>query len=182
MHTNIEITIRAPYDRIFKLGSEVERWGEVLPHYRYVKLLRRQEGTWPVAKRSREMVSEGDILMLVGERKLVKMSAWRNFIPVTWSAIEMVVPGTAEKPGRILFHHVRGVVRGMDVEWSFTPGPKRGEWTVRIAHHLDDPPMPVRILGPRLIELVVGNGFIGYIAGKTLKRIKYLAERGNSRG
>jgi hypothetical protein len=49
---------------------------------------------------------------------------------------------------------------------------------VKISHQLDHPPFPTRILGPRLIELVVGRGFIGYIAGKTLRRIKYLVERG----
>jgi hypothetical protein len=182
MHTSTQITIRAPYDRIFKLGSEVEWWGELLPHYRYVKVLRRQEGTWFMSKTKRLASGEDSISLyrVTGERKLVKMSALRNFMPVTWSAIEMVVPGTAEEPGRILFHHVRGVVRGMDVEWSFTPDSKREEWTVRIAHHLENPPMPVRLLGPRLLELIVGKGFIGHIAGKTLKRIKYLAESGKS--
>ena len=177
MHTHIEITIRAPYERIFKLGSEVERWGKLLPHYRYVKLLRRQKGTWPMSK-ERHSSGQTDISLslVTADRKLVKMSAWRDIIPVTWTAIEMVVPGTADKPGRILFHHVRGLVRGMDVVWSFRPGKIQGEWLVRIAHELKNPPMPVRLLGPRLIELVVGKAFIGYIAGKTLKRIKELAE------
>jgi hypothetical protein len=47
---------------------------------------------------------------------------------------------------------------------------------VTIAHDLPNPGLPVRILGPRLIDRVVGQGFIGYIAGKTLRRIKELAE------
>ena len=154
MHTSNEATMQAPYERIFALASQVEEWGRILPHYRYVRVQKR-----------------------AGNRKWVRMSAWRNFIPVTWSAIETVVPGTADEPGRILFHHTRGLVRGMDVEWSFQPQAD-GSYLVKISHQLDRPPFPTRILGPRLIEVVVGRGFIGYIAGKTLRRIKYLTERG----
>ena len=154
MHTSNEVTMQAPYEKIFELASEVENWGRILPHYRYVRVLKR-----------------------AGNRKWVRMSAWRNFIPVTWSAIETVEPGSAEQPGRILFHHIKGLVRGMDVEWSFQRQ-ANGAYLVKISHQLDHPPFPTRILGPRLIELVVGRGFIGYIAGKTLRRIKYLVEQG----
>ena len=151
MKTSTGITIRAPYSRIFELASRVEDWGDILPHYRYVRLLKRE-----------------------GNRKWVRMSAWRNIIPVTWSAIETVMPGTASAPGLILFKHIKGVVRGMEVEWSFKP---RGDYVlVTIAHDLEHPPFPVRLLGNRLLEIVVGKGFIGYIAGKTLRRIKALAE------
>jgi len=45
-----------------------------------------------------------------------------------------------------------------------------------IAHELRNPPYPVRILGKRLTELIVGQGFIGNIAGKTLRRVKEVAE------
>jgi ribosome-associated toxin RatA of RatAB toxin-antitoxin module len=153
MHTNTSITIKSDYERIFQLAACVEDWGRILPHYRYVKLLKRD-----------------------GNRKLVRMSAWRDFVPVTWSAIQTVEPGTTECPGRILFHHVRGLVKGMDVEWSFKPDDKRGEVKVTISHGLSNPTFPVKILGPRLIETVVGRGFIGNIAGKTLRRVKELAE------
>ncbi len=154
MHTSNEVTMQAPYETIFKLASEVENWGRILPHYRYVRVLKRS-----------------------GNRKWVRMSAWRNFVPVTWSAIETVEPGTSEQPGRILFHHIKGLVRGMDVEWSFQRQ-SDGAYLVKISHQLDRPPFPTRILGPKLVEIVVGRGFIGYIAGKTLRRIKYLAEQG----
>ena len=154
MHTSNEVTIKAPYESIFALASRVEEWGRVLPHYRYVRVLKQS-----------------------GNRKWVRMSAWRDLIPVTWSAIETVEQGTADEPGRILFHHTKGLVRGMDVEWSFQPQAD-GSYLVKISHQLDRPPFPTRILGPKLIELVVGRGFIGYIAGKTLRRIKYLTERG----
>ncbi|HYP40352.1 MAG TPA: SRPBCC family protein [Chloroflexia bacterium] len=153
METSNQVVMRGDYSRIFELASRVEDWGEILPHYRYVKVLRRH-----------------------GNRKWVRMSAWRDFVPVTWTAIETVVEGTAEEPGRILFRHIKGLVRGMEVEWSFEVRPDRGDVLVTISHHLERPPFPVKILGSKLIEIVVGKGFIGYIAGKTLRRIKALVE------
>lgn len=152
MHTSNEITIYAPYERIFELGSRVEDWARILPHYRCVRVLRGQ-----------------------GNRKWVRMSAWRSFVPVTWSAVETVEPGVGDRMGRITFHHVKGLVRGMDVEWSFHRQPDGGV-LVRISHELGSPPFPTRLLGPRLTAAIVGRGFIGHIAGKTLARIKELAE------
>jgi hypothetical protein len=64
----------------------------------------------------------------------------------------------------------------MEVEWWFQPRPEAGDVLVGINHRLDNAPFPTKLLGPRLIEKVVGEGFIGYIAGKTLRRIKALAE------
>ena len=153
MQTSDSVLIYGSYERIFALAANVEEWARILPHYRYVTLLKRDSN-----------------------KKLVRMSAWREFIPVTWSAIETVYPGTDDHPGRITFHHVRGMVRGMDVEWSFRPRQEGEGILVTISHQLDNPPYPVRILGPKLTELVVGRGFIGNIAGKTLRRIKALAE------
>ncbi len=153
MHTSNEIVIRSSYSAIFSLAARIEDWGHILPHYRYVRILRRR-----------------------GNHKLARMSAWRNFIPVTWSAVQTVEAGDEARPGRILFHHVKGLVRGMDVEWSFHPMPD-GAVLVRIAHRLGEPPFPTRLLGPRLTDLIVGRAFIGYIAAKTLERVKELAER-----
>jgi ribosome-associated toxin RatA of RatAB toxin-antitoxin module len=153
MDTSNKVVMRGEYSRIFELASRVEHWGEILPHYRYVKLLRKK-----------------------GNRKWVRMSAWRDIVPVTWTAIETVVEGTAEQPGRILFRHIKGLVRGMEVEWSFEVRPDRGDVLVTISHHLERPPFPVKILGSKLIAIVVGKGFFGYIAGKTLRRIKALVE------
>ncbi len=154
MKSSNQIVIHAPYDRIFPLAAKVEDWGRILPHYRYVKLIHRE-----------------------GNRKWVRMSAWRDIVPVTWTAIETVKEGTEERPGTIRFRHIGGMVRGMNVQWTFEPRPDRGDVVVTIYHQLDNPPFPVKILGSRLIEVVVGRGFIGNIAGKTLKRIKELAER-----
>lgn len=153
MRSSNDIIIQAPYDRIFPLAARVEDWDKILPHYRYVTLLHQK-----------------------GNRKWVRMSAWRDFVPVTWTAIETVESGTESAPGTIRFQHIRGLVRGMVVQWTFQPRPERGDVVVTIHHQLDNPPFPVKLLGSRLIEVIVGRGFIGHIAGKTLARIKKLAE------
>jgi ribosome-associated toxin RatA of RatAB toxin-antitoxin module len=153
LKTSDSVVIRSAYERIFELAANVEEWARILPHYRYVNVLKRN-----------------------GNSKLVRMSAWRDFMPVTWSAIETIYPGTELEPGRITFHHVRGMVKGMDVEWSFRVRKEQGDVLVTISHDLRNPPFPVRILGPKLTDVIVGRGFIGNIAGKTLRGIKILAE------
>lgn len=157
MQTSNNIEIDAPYDQVFALAARVEDWARILPHYRYVKVLRRE-----------------------GSRTWVRMSAWRDFVPVTWTAIQTVSHGTVEHPGTITFRHIRGLVRGMEVRWTFEPRADGKGVTVSIHHDLKKPPFPIRILGRRLIDAVVGRGFIGYIAGKTLRRIKTLAEGTNT--
>lgn len=153
MHSTNQITIKADPATIFRLAADVQDWGRILPHYRYVRVLHE-----------------------TGKRKWVEMSARRDFVPVTWTAIQTVEPARDGKSGSINFRHIRGLVRGMDVEWWFVPRPDRGDVLVGITHRLDNPPFPTHLLGPRLVEAVVARGFIGNIAGKTLKRIKELAE------
>ena len=41
MHTYNETLVRAPADRCFRAAADVERWPEILPHYRYVRFERR---------------------------------------------------------------------------------------------------------------------------------------------
>src|SRR5438552_8000980 len=159
MRTTNQIEIRADLKRIFELASRVEDWGRILPHYRYVKVLHRE-----------------------ANRKWVQMSAWRDVIPVTWTAVQTVEAGEDGKPGRICFHHIRGLVRGMDVEWWFVPPSDRGGVLVGITHNLARPPFPTSLLGPKLVGSIVGHGFVGYIAGKTLRQIKLLAEEGRISG
>jgi len=93
METTSEIIIRAPAGAVFALAADTERWPRILPHYRSVRRLR------------------GD-----GRRALVAMRAWRTLYPVSWVAVQENFP--AEQ--RITFRHVRGISRGMDVEWRLT--------------------------------------------------------------
>ncbi len=154
MQTENRITIDAPAARIYDLAAHIERWPQILPHYRYVTLLRDE-----------------------GATRLAEMAASRDGFPVKWVSIEELFP---ERHG-IRFRHVRGITRGMDVEWIIEPAPHGGAgMLVRIVHAFD-PPWP-RPLGPLVARYIVGGLFVHNIANKTLRRIKELAEAGQGDG
>lgn len=148
MHIEDHITIDAPAARIYDLAARVEFWPELLPHYRWVSVLRDE-----------------------GDGRLVEMAATRDGFPVKWVAIQRLDPARR----RIYFHHVRGISRGMDVEWSIEPADDA--MRVSIGHDFD-PPWP-RPLGPLFARYVVCDLFVHNIAARTLARIKSLAEASN---
>jgi ribosome-associated toxin RatA of RatAB toxin-antitoxin module len=141
----MRITIRAPYERIFPLAAEVERWPERLPHYRYVRRLPAVDG----------------------ERRFA-MGARRGPIPVRWEAVQRPLP----EQRRIEFTHTGGVTRGMEVAWRFEPAADGGQ-EVSIHHALD---LHWPLIGGWLARKVIGPQFIDAIAGRTLRRVKALAE------
>jgi uncharacterized membrane protein len=106
--SDIGIRIAAPYEVVFDLAAEVERWPQRLPHYRYVRAVGSD-----------------------GERRFA-MGARRGRIPVAWEAIQR----PRRDARRIEFHHTGGVTRGMHVAWTFTDLPD-GALDVRIAHALE---------------------------------------------
>jgi hypothetical protein len=146
VHTENAIEIEADLERIVALAAEVERWPEILPHYRSVTLV------------------EGG-----GDRKVVEMRARRDRWPVRWRAIQEV-----DRCGGmpvIRYRHIGGVTRGMEVAWTFE---RSGSgYLVRIGHDLDLRwPLVGRFVGDRII----GPYFVAYIAGRTLATIKRIAE------
>jgi uncharacterized membrane protein len=145
VHTEDSIVIQAPVTEVFKLGARVEDWPHLLPHYRSVTVLRNE-----------------------GEMRLVNMSASRDGVPVSWLSLQHA---DSEKQ-RIYYRHVRGITRGMTVEWSIEQRPDGVH--VRIVHDFN-PPWPTP-LGPVIARYIVGQLFVHAIAGKTLRRIKGLAE------
>lgn len=104
MHTENQIEIRGDIRRIFQLAAQVDKWPEILPHYRWVRVLSRKK-----------------------RRSTVEMAARRGRIPVSWTAVQEVFPYE-----RITFKHVRGFTTGMEVAWLFTPS--EGSVKVRITH------------------------------------------------
>ena len=148
MHTENEILIRADAAEVYRLAASVEHWPEILPHYRWVRVL--------------EDDGEG--------RRLVEMAALRGFIPVRWRAEQRLFP----REPRITFKHVGGVTKGMEVEWTFAP---RGEGVVRVGILHDLPRLAGwPLVGSFAAERIAGPFFVSNIAGKTLRRIKELAE------
>ena len=146
MRSRLHLPIRAPYERIFALAAEVERWPDILPHYRYVRPV-------PDAR---------------GERQF-EMGARRGPIPVSWVAIQR--PLGDER--RIEFVHTGGVTKGMWVAWRFAPPDDGGMIDVSIEHRLE---LRWPLIGEFVARHVIGPQFIEAIAGRTLRRIRELAE------
>ena len=131
----MRVTIRAPFERIFALAAEIERWPERLPHYRYVRAVSAPPG----------------------ERHFA-MGARRGLIPVRWRAVQR--PLAAER--RIEFLHTGGVTRGMEVAWRFEPA-LDGAWEVSIHHDLRlawplvGELLARHVIGPHFIDAIAGR-------------------------
>ena len=141
--------IAAPFDRVFTAASTVTRWPDILPHYRWVRVL---------------------------DDGLVEMAAWRPFGLVkypTWWVSEMTIDRSA---GEIRYRHVRGITRGMKVVWRLVEvGGGDGRVDVEIVHTWDGPRWP--LIGRLAANLVIGPVFVHGIASRTLAGIKQFAER-----
>lgn len=130
MHTENSITIRGDIAQIFAVASAVEHWPQLLPHYRWVKVLAEDATS-----------------------RLVAMAAHRDGFPVSWTARQRLDP----RQYRIHFTHVRGISRGMEVTWFLHA---EGEHVhVRIVHDLSWgwPPLGPWIARYIIGELFVSN-------------------------
>jgi uncharacterized membrane protein len=146
MRSVMRIRMDAPYERIFPLAAEVERWPERLPHYRYVRAVPDPNG----------------------ERRFA-MGARRGPVPVRWEAIQRPLPDER----RIEFVHTGGVTKGMQVAWRFEPASDGNGWEVSIDHELQ---LGWPLVGDLVARHLIGPQFIDAIAGRTLRRVKELAE------
>lgn len=150
MRTVDRVEIAAAPDVVFRAASDVERWPEILPHYRWVRFLERRDA--------------GGV---------VEMAAWRPFGVFswpTWWVSEMLIE---PEHHTIRYRHVRGITRGMDVAWRLQRSP-RGT-AVEIVHEWDGPAWP--LVGRTIARLVIGPIFVHGIASRTLAGIKRDAER-----
>jgi ribosome-associated toxin RatA of RatAB toxin-antitoxin module len=93
MHTENRVEIRGDVKRIFQMAAQVDKWPDILPHYRWVRVLQRKR-----------------------RRTTVEMAARRGRLPVSWTAVQEVFPYE-----RITYKHIKGFTTGMDVTWSFKP-------------------------------------------------------------
>ena len=151
MRTIDERLVAAAPHACLRVAADVEQWPRILPHYRWVRFLeKRGFGTGRV-----------------------EMAAWRHFGPLpypTWWVSEMHVEDHAPA---VVYRHVDGITRGMDVRWEFLP---RGESTlVRITHWWDGPQWP--LIGRFAAEHVIGPHFVSAIARRTLAGVGAEAER-----
>lgn len=144
MHTETSALIQAPLTDVYEIAAAVENWPRFLPHYRYVRVFDERR-----------------------ERRLVEMATGRDALPVRWMTIQECHPDVPE----IIYHHVRGVTRGMKVQWIFEIQPRGVRVTIR--HDLA-PRWP--IIGKPLAEHVLGPLVVDVLSGRTLRLIKIFAE------
>jgi hypothetical protein len=148
-----ERVVHAPPDVCFRIAADVERWPEILPHYRWVRFHEKRgfgAGT-------------------------VEMAAWRNF-PAgvkypTWWMSEM---RSADNEPAVYYKHVAGITRGMEVKWEFNT---RGRDTfIRLFHTWDGPAWP--LIRGVAAEWVILPHFVSAIAQRTLAGVARAAELG----
>lgn len=148
MRTVDRVLVRGALERVFAIAADVERWPSFLPHYRWVRVLERG-----------------------ADHALVEMAAWRPFgllrYPTWWVSEMRVMPARA-----VRYRHVRGITRGMDVEWQFTQ--QTGGVGVTIVHQWAGPDWPA--IGGLAARWVIGPVFIHGIASRTLAGVKAHAE------
>jgi ribosome-associated toxin RatA of RatAB toxin-antitoxin module len=151
MRTVDRIEVEASPERVFAAARDVERWPELLPHYRWVRMIERRPA--------------GGI---------VEMAAWRPFGVFdwpTWWMSEMWVDGDRLE---VRYRHIRGITRGMDVVWKMVPV---GSGTrIELVHEWTGPGWP--LIRRPAAEWVIGPVFVHGITSRTLAGIKRHTERG----
>ncbi len=152
MITIDEHIMHAPADTCYFVGADVERWPEILPHYRWVHFQRK------------DAFAHGRI----------EMAARRDFIaglfyPVWWVSEMSADPSELA----VYYRHVDGITRGMDVKWEFRA--VQGSTHVKITHEWPGPSWPV--IGTFAANQVIGPHFISAVARRTLAGIAREAER-----
>lgn len=77
---------------IFETAANLELWPVILPHYRYIRYLERNEN-----------------------RNIVVMAAVRSGIPISWTSEQVIDREKME----VHFHHLKAWTKGMHVVWTF---------------------------------------------------------------
>ena len=149
--------VHAPAKEMFELTAEVERWPAHLSHYRYVRF--------------RDRRSDGG--------GIVEMSAYRPFIvrkglrPLNWPTWWLSEMSVDERKRSIRFRHIKGITKGMEVEWTFDTAPAGTH--VRIVHLWEGPGLPV--IGKLAATRLIGPVFVHGIASRTLAGLASVAEQ-----
>jgi hypothetical protein len=141
----------APADVCFDVAADVERWPDILPHYRWVRF------------RDKQGFATGT----------VEMAAWRPFSVLkypTWWVSEMHHDPASRT---VTYRHVDGITKGMDVLWEVFAQPDGGT-LLRIVHEWSGPSWP--LIGGFAADAIIGPWFVSHIAGRTLAGVVRAAE------
>lgn len=93
----------------------------------------------------------------------------RLAIPVSWHSVQICEPETY----RIYYKHIAGATMGMWVVWTLEADPWDRGVLVTITHNLRYPFVP---MNGWFANIIIGEGFVYYIAGHTLSALKAFAE------
>lgn len=149
MRTVDSLRIMAPASRVFDVAVAVERWPDILPHYRWVTRQGRK-----------------------GDAEIVEMAAWRPFGPFNYPTWWQSLMWTDPAGRAVRYRHIAGITKGMDVEWKLEA--EGDETQVTITHQWNGPAWPL-IKSPAA-KWVIGPLFISAIASRTLAGIGSFAE------
>lgn len=147
MQSTSSVEIEAPAALVFELARDLERWPELLPHYRDVHVIEREAGGALTAR-------------MIAIRSLVPIFGYG--LPVAWRARTWSEPG----PMRMRFMHKGGATNGMVVTWRFEPTPSGCRVSIE---HIFNPRVPAW-------SSFVGRLFVTPIATRTLATFKAIAE------
>jgi ribosome-associated toxin RatA of RatAB toxin-antitoxin module len=147
MRSSIAIDVGAPPTLVFELARDVERWPQLLPHYRDVRVLERH----PDGSLTARMLAIRPVVRRLGYG-----------IPVAWRARVRV--DTADLG--LSFRHVGGATNGMDVTWRLESSDGGCKVTIE---HVFQPRVPGW-------ARIVDGLFVRPIAGRTLATFKAIAE------
>lgn len=150
MHTENVIVIDAAPEIVFELAARIEQWPALLSHYRYVRVHPDREEPTPE-----------------GPARVAAMSAHRMRIPVRWESTQCL----DRRGGRVIYHHIGGVTRGMVVEWTIDD--LAASSYVTIVHDLE---VTAGLLRFAPVRWIAGRFFIRGIADRTLRGIRDHAE------
>lgn len=149
MRTVDRLRIHAPASRVFAAATAVERWPDILSHYRWVTVQGREQGA-----------------------DIVEMAAWRPFGLFKWPTWWRSRMWTDPAGRAVRYQHIAGITTGMDVEWRLEA--HGYETDVTIVHEWDGPAWP--LIQRPAASWVIGPLFISAIASRTLAGIGRYAE------
>jgi hypothetical protein len=161
MRTVDQCVARVSPVEMFRVAADVAGWPALLPHYRYVR-----------------------VRQVAGATARVEMSANRPFGPLDWPTWWVSVMEIQDVPGgaapAIRFHHIEGITRGMDVEWSFERSADGLGTHVTVLHVWKGPSWP--IIGGLAARRIIGPVFVHGIASRTVTGLARAAERRQTSG
>lgn len=122
VRTENSILINAPLEKIFETTSNLLLWPRLLPHYRWIRVLKTDE-----------------------DGLIVKMAARRGWLPIQWTSRFNVDLQARE----LHFEHLKAFTRGMRVLWTYTPTSNGVQ--VTISHEMDRASAPGRWFAHRVL-------------------------------